>query len=180
MKRKKLNFIGFAAMMITIFYGCCGGFPGMGGGIDCTNYKASRQMFITMNMDSLNNGFKLAELDSTYIILFVSDSIEAFKEPIDTVVFLNSSNIYNYSSNNLYGFQYWITKDNSKTGNYSLKNSFKIYNSNSSIINEISNIEIELLQNEKKCCQEYSDDNIKSYKLNGIQKTGNSIIIDKK
>lgn len=152
----------------------------MGGGIDCTNYNASRQMFITMNMDSLNNGFKLAELDSTYIILFESDSIDSFKKPIDTIVFLNSSNNYYYSPTNRYEFQYWIVKDNLKAGNYSLKNSFKIYNSNSSIINEISNIEIELLQNEKKCCQEYSDDNIKSYKLNGIQKTGNSIIIDKK
>jgi hypothetical protein len=60
-----------------------------------------------------------------------------------------------------------------------LKSAFRIFNSNTKFITEIS--KIELYQNEKKCCQEYKDDNIKNYLLNGVKKSGNeSILISKR
>ncbi len=165
-------------IIISSFYGCCGGF---GTGPDCTNYKANRQIFIRMNMDSTNNGFKISELDSTYFILYESDSINPFAKPIDTVTLFNSTNVSNYSPYNRYDYGYYLVQENLKTGSYSLKKGIKIYNTHSSIINELSNFEIELKQNEKKCCDNYSDDNIKSYKLNGVQKFGyDEIIINKK
>ena len=160
-------------MIISIFVtGCCGGMPGSSG-IDCTNYKAINSINIKLNMDSLNNGFKENEVDSTFIVFYESDSSNSYLWATDTAIIHNSI-IHRYH------YQIYLTQ-NLKTGNYMLKSAFRIFNSNTKFITEISKIEIELYQNEKKCCQEYKDDNIKNYLLNGVKKSGNeSILISKR
>lgn len=129
-----------------------------------------------MNLDSLNNGFKLAELDSTYMITYVADSINQFKKEIDTTIIFNSSNIFNNHPFNMDEKELYVLKENLLIGNYNLKKSFKILNSNSKIVTEISNIKVELYRNEKKCCTEYIDDKIKSFDLNGVKQLGEKVV----
>ena len=118
---KKLLFIGLITTIINIFYGCCGEFPRMGGGIDCTNYKANRQILVSFNLDSINNRFKINEFDSSYCVIYEADSTNSFITTIDTLVFLNAS-ILEYSKlTNVYQYGIFVIDNNSKIGNYHLK-----------------------------------------------------------
>ena len=51
-------------------------------GIDCSKYAMSNRLALELNFDSTQNGFKLHEADSTYIITFNS---LGFKQPSDTI-----------------------------------------------------------------------------------------------
>ncbi len=166
--------------MANIFSACCGGFPGTSG-INCNNNKAISQLYVKMNTDSLQNGFKISELDSTYIVIFESDTNNPFKTPIDTQVIFNSNNIYNYNPNSLYEYPIVTLATSTNSGNQEIKNSFKIFNTHSSIVYQLTHIETETLQNEKKCCQEYSSNSFKSYQLNGVlNQASNVIVVNKK
>lgn len=178
---KKLLFVGFITIIMNFFYGCCGGI--VGGGIDCTNYKASTLIFIKMNMDSTNKGFKIKELDSTYLIKYKSSFTNLFDTVIDTTYLFYGRNMEFIDSNFLktYYFDLQIY-DNSQEGKNLSDYNYKIINSHSQILNEITLIQLETLNNENKCCtgKYSSSQNIYGYKLNGVQKSGNTIIIDKK
>jgi hypothetical protein len=171
---KKIIFIGFITIIINVFYGCCGGFGASG--TDCTNYKAKRQIFVTFNLDSNNNGFKLDELDATYGIIYEADSVNNFIIPIDTFVFVNTSILQQSKYLNMYQYEMYLIDNEVERGDYQLQKSLKIVNTNSNKVYEITNIEVAVMQNEKKCCQEYKDSNIKSYKLNGVICSGDNLI----
>jgi hypothetical protein len=178
---KKLIFLGLITVISIFFYGCCGGFGASG--IDCTNYNASTTIFIKMNMDSSNLGFKIMELDSTYLIKYKSSKTNLFDKVIDTTYFYNEKNIRfidsNYLKNSEIGIQIY---DESQEGKSLSDYSYKVINSNSQIINDITLIQIEALNHENKCCTDKyrTSPNITGYKLNGVQKTDKIIVINKK
>lgn len=171
---KKMILILLVAVFLNLFYGCCGGFGASG--TDCTNYKASQQIYINFNLDSSNNGFKVNELDSTYCIVYQADSVNNFVIPIDTFTIVNASRLEYSQLTNYYTYDVYLIDNQLDAKNRQLEKSLKIFNSNSNKVYELTNIEVELLQNEKKCCQEYSDNNIKSFKLNGVPYSGNTVI----
>ena len=100
---KKLIFLGFITVISIFFYGCCGGFGASG--IDCTNYNASTTIFIKMNMDSSNLGFKIMELDSTYLIKYKSSKTNLYDNVIDMINMcaMISQNIGKEEITNVYG-----------------------------------------------------------------------------
>lgn len=85
----------------------------------------------------------------------------------------------NYLKNSEIGIQIY---DESQEGKSLSDYSYKVINSNSQIINDITSIQIETLNHENKCCTDKyrASPNITGYKLNGVQKTDKIIVINKK
>ncbi|MES2726631.1 MAG: hypothetical protein V4643_05985 [Bacteroidota bacterium] len=179
MKAGTVTFL-FFSLFVLFQYGCGCDFPGKSG-IDCTEYAMRNGLSCKMNMDSTTNGFKLQELNATYIVKYESDSVNAFAHVVDTTYLYDDRNIdFTELTNALYPYNLYVY-ERDRNVNYTSGFSYKIINSNSQVVNEITNIKIIFIGNDSKCCSKYVAQEVSSYLLNGALKSNDkTIVINKK
>ena len=170
----------FFSLLVLFLYGCGCDFPGRTG-IDCTEYAMRNGLTCKINMDSTANGFKLQELNATYIVKYESDSANAFANIVDTIFLYDSTNIgFTELTNSLYPYDLYVY-ERERNENYTSHFSYKIINSNSQLVNEITDIKIIFIGNDSKCCSKYVAQDVSSYLLNGALKSNDkTIVINKK
>lgn len=154
---RKLNLL-FTFIVLTIIAGCCS-MPGQSG-IDCSKYAIINKLALKLNLDSTQNGFKLHESDSTYIIVFNS---LGFKQPSDTI-WLNR--FYSIQENYKNQYEFGKVLVNNPT-DYLEPSSYIIKNKYSSNELRIDSVEMQIIKNDSKCCSEFSGQTPKSFYVNG-------------
>lgn len=129
-------------------------------GTDCTKYAQSNRLALELNFDSTQNGFKLHEADSTYIIIFNS---LGFNQPSDTIWLDRFAFIQqNYKT------QYEFSKVlNNNTTDYLDSCSYIIKNTYSKDVLRIDSVVMQIIKNDSKCCSDYSRQSPKSFYVNG-------------
>ncbi len=154
---RKLNLL-YTFIVLTIIAGCCS-MPSQSG-TDCTKYAQSNRLALELNFDSTQNGFKLHEADSTYIIIFNS---LGFKQPSDTIWLDRFAFIQqNYKT------QYEFSKVlNNNTTDYLDSCSYIIKNKYSNDQLRIDSVVMQIIKNDSKCCSDYSRHSPKSFYVNG-------------
>lgn len=159
--RKILDFT-YTCLLAAFLTGCC---PG----VDCTKYDENNNLALMLNFDSTRNGFKLNEADSTYIIVFKN---LGFKNPSDTIT-LNRFSFIIQNSKTEYEFGrivYNNSQDYLDSTSYLIKNKY----SNNEL--RIDSVQVKIVHNDNKCCNEYSLQAPKSYHINGKKIVDESIV----
>lgn len=164
--REILGYI-YTCLLVVFLTGCCS-MPGQSG-IDCSKYAENISLALKLNFDSTQNGFTLNEADSTYIIVFNN---LGFKNPSDTIT-LNRSFFITQNSRTPFKFGKIIFNS---TQDYLDSTSYIIKNKYSNIDLRIDSVQIKIVHNDNKCCNEYSYQTPKSYYISG-QKIVNETIV---
>jgi hypothetical protein len=154
---RKLNLL-LTFIVLTIIAGCCS-MPGQSG-TDCTKYAQSKRLALELNFDSTQNGFKLHEADSTYIIIFNS---LGFKQPSDTI-WLDRFAFIQQNGKSLYEFGGIL---NNSATDYLYSSSYIIKNRYSNDQLRIDSVVMQIIKNDSKCCSDYSRQLPKSFYVNG-------------
>lgn len=154
---RKLNLL-FTFIVLTIIAGCCS-MPSQSG-TDCTKYAHSNRLALELNFDSTQNGFKLHEADSTYIIIFNS---LGFKQPSDTI-WLDRFAFIQQNGKSLYEFGGIL---NNSATDYLYSSSYIIKNRYSNEQLRIDSVVMQIIKNDSKCCSDYSRQLPKSFYVNG-------------
>lgn len=153
----KLNLL-YTFIILTIIAGCCS-MPSQSG-IDCSKYAMSNRLALELNFDSTQNGFKLHEADSTYIITFNS---LGFKQPSDTI-WLDKFAFIQQNGKSQYEFGGIL---NNSATDYLYSSSYIIKNRYSNDQLRIDSVVMQIIKNDSKCCSDYSRQSPKSFYING-------------
>lgn len=158
-----------AVLSLSIISACCSG-PDGSESEDCKNASLIEQIGFSFSLDSVNNGYKLSEIDTTWVLFYEKVGNNYFGKKVDSVTYLPFKNPT--------GWFAFSRVDYNQTASYTSNLSYKIIQKNVAKIYEITAVKYTPVKAINKCC-DGSGQRVENYSLNGMLNTNKVIELTK-